>query len=83
MKNYLNRVFIYLKQELPNAYRESITVDNDVFVITVPDDIGFNDLFSELHESIVASIERVRKRDYDLNFTIKSTRQLRDFTILR
>jgi hypothetical protein len=83
MQTYLNKVFTYLKQELPNPYRDTITLVESTFIITAPDDIGFNSLYTELHEKIVTRIERVRKRDYDLNFTVKSTRQLRDFTIRR
>jgi hypothetical protein len=81
MKQYLNRVLIYLQKELPKAYRESIELDDERLVITIPDDEHFLIKCSELHVKISANIERVREREYDLHFTIRSTGQQRDFTI--
>ncbi|MDB5130131.1 hypothetical protein [Mucilaginibacter sp.] len=83
MKEYLNRVLIYLQKELPKAYRESIEIEDDRLVITILDDERFIIECSELHVKISTNIERVRKREYDLNFIIRSSRQHRDFTILK
>jgi hypothetical protein len=83
MKQYLNRVLLYLKQELPKRYRESIELDEDRFVITIADDEHFIIKCSELHVKISTNIERVRSRDYDLHFTIRSSRQHKDFTIVK
>jgi len=83
MKQYLNSVLLYLKQELPKSYRESIELDEDRFVITIANDEHFIIKSSELYVKISTNIERVINRDYDLNFTIRSSRHHRDFTILK
>jgi antitoxin component HigA of HigAB toxin-antitoxin module len=83
MKQYLNRVLLYLKQELPNPYKESIELDEDTFVITLPDDEHFTIKCSEVHVKICTHIERVRTREYDLHFTIRSSRLQKDFTIVK
>lgn len=83
MKQYLIRVLLYLKQELPKPYKESIELDDDRFVITILDDEHFTIKCSDLRVKISTNIERVKKRDYDLHFTIRSSRHQKDFTILK
>jgi hypothetical protein len=83
MKQYLNRVLIYLKQKLPKCYRQSIELDDDRFVITIIDDERFIIECSELQVKISTNIERVIKREYDLHFIIRSSTQKQNFTIFK
>jgi hypothetical protein len=83
MNEYLNRVLIYLKQELPEGYRDTVKLQIDRIIITIPDDVEFDPTYAELYRVVVKLIDRVRKREYDLNFTMKSSVQLRDFKIIK
>ncbi|EHQ24681.1 hypothetical protein [Mucilaginibacter paludis] len=80
---YLNRVLIYLHQELPQQYREQIRLTDEKFIVTVPDTSNFQSVYELLHPTIVSCINRVRNRDMDLEFTIRSKNQERDFKILK
>jgi hypothetical protein len=78
---YLNKVLIYLQQELPENYRQHIKLSGEKLVITIPDTANFSQVYEALYESIVGSINRIRSRDIDLEFTIQSKIQERDFKI--
>ena len=80
---YFNRVLIYLQQELPEDYREHVCVINEKLIITIPDSVNFHQVYNTLHQAVVASISRIRSRDIDLEFTIKSKNQERDFKICK
>jgi hypothetical protein len=80
---YLNRVLIYLQQELTEKYREHIKLTGERLVITIPDQGSFQQDYEALHQTIVSSIDRIRNRDIDLDFTVRSVAQERDFKILK
>lgn len=80
---YLNMVRVYLQQELPETYREHIKLSGEKLVISIADTANFSEVYETLHETIVGSINRIRNRDIDLEFTIQSTIQERDFKIWR
>ncbi|MCO5934758.1 hypothetical protein NAF17_04335 [Mucilaginibacter sp. RB4R14] len=83
MKDYLNRVLIYLKQELPERYKNLIRLTDGKFVITLLADAVFESDYRLLHEAILTSINRVRKREFDLDFTVTTNYQARDFRIIK
>ena len=78
---YLNMVRTYLQQELPEAYREHIKLTDERLVISIADTTDFNRVYENLYEIITSSIDRIRNREMDLEFTIQSTIQRRDFKI--
>lgn len=80
---YLNRVLIYLQQELPEKYRAHIKLADERLVITLPGEESFQQDYEALHQTIVSSINRIRNRDTDLDFTVKSVYQERDFKIVK
>ena len=80
---YLNKVLTYLKQELTEAYKSCISLKETKFIITMVDDVNFNTVFPEVHTQINKNIERVRNRKVDLNFSVRSKNQERDFMILK
>lgn len=80
---YIGKVQVYLMQELPNPYNKLITVNNDNIVLVLPESIPFGDGYALLFKLIEASVERIRNREYDLNFTIWTRNQTRDFKIYR
>lgn len=80
---YLNRVLIYLQQELPEIHREHIKLTGEKLVLFVPGKINFDQTYESLHQTIVNCISRIRNREIDLEFTIKSKVQERDFKILK
>ena len=80
---YLNMVRVYLQQELPETYREYIQVSKEKLIIAIPDTVNFNQVYETLQETITDCINRIRNRDIDLEFTIRSVTQERDFKILK
>ncbi|WP_214072627.1 hypothetical protein [Mucilaginibacter sp. dw_454] len=80
---YLNRVLIYLQQELPEIYREHITLTGEKLVVFIPGTTDFNKAYEILYQTIVSCINRVRNREIDLEFTIKSKVQERDFKVFK
>ncbi|GAA4326357.1 hypothetical protein GCM10023149_29080 [Mucilaginibacter gynuensis] len=80
---YLNRIMVYLKQELPPVYRDRIVINEGVLIVKLPEDVSFNDTFNVLHPLILSNVQRVRNREYDLNFSVCSPNQLRDFKIYK
>lgn len=75
-------VRVYLQQELSETYREHIQVSSEKLIITIPDTANFSQAYEVLQETIVGSINRIRNREIDLEFTIRSINQERDFKIL-
>jgi len=80
---YLNRVLVYLQQELPEDYRESIKLNGENLVITIPETANFGQTYEILHQKIAENINRIRSREIDLEFTVRSKNQERDFKILK
>jgi hypothetical protein len=81
MSEYLNKVLIHLKQELPTVYRDSIVTTNNRIEIIIPGDFNFNLVYDELFKFIESSIKRVIIRQADFEFNIKSKYQERSFKI--
>ena len=79
-EEYVNRVLIYLKQELP-VYQDQLSVKNNKLVITVPADQVFQPFYEKTLESVSAAITRIRKRKAAIEFTVRSSAQERDFSI--
>lgn len=80
---YFNRVLIYLQQELPEDYQQRINLTGEKLVVIVPDTANFALAYETLHPAITSSIGRIRNREIDLEFTIRSKNQERDFKILK
>jgi hypothetical protein len=80
---YLNMVRIYLQQELPEIYREHIKLTDERLIISIADTASFSQAYETLQEAITVCIDRIRNREIDLEFTIQSTIQRRDFKILK
>jgi hypothetical protein len=84
MNNYLEMVKVYLNQELPPPYNDLLSVVDDRIRVTLPDDgKAFNAAYAIIHLMIVESVNRIRDIQYNLDFTIWSEGQLRDFTITK
>ena len=74
----------YLKQELPPPYNELIEIEGVRIVIKLPkNELDFNVNFDHIYNMIRQRVKDIRNRDQDLNFTVKGTNQLRDFTLLK
>lgn len=81
-REYLQRVLIYLQQELP-AYKEMLRLNKEQFIFSVPDVTGFQPFYEKLFAEVNTCIGRVRNREVDLDFKVWSKYQERDFTILK
>jgi hypothetical protein len=79
--DYLNRVLIYLQQELPENHREHISLTGEKLVVILPETANFSQAYETLHPAIISSINRIRNREIDLEFSIRSKNQERDFKI--
>ena len=80
---YLNRVLVYLQQEIPEDYRENIKLNGEKLVITISETANFGQTYEILYQVIAENINRIRSREIDLEFTIRSKNQERDFKILK
>ena len=80
---YLNRVLVYLQQEMPDDYRANIKLNGEKLIITIPETANFGQTYEALHQTITDNINRIRSREIDLEFTIRSKNQERDFKILK
>lgn len=81
-ENYLNRVLIYLQQEMP-AYRELLSLKNETLTVNIPTDVQFQPFYEKFYQEITVCILRIRNREIDLNFKVWSPYQERDFTLLK
>ena len=77
---YLNKVVIYLKQELPEILLD-VSVADDRIVFRIDEHKLFNDQYNKLYEEVLSSISRLRNKETPLSFSVKTDVQLRDFTI--
>ena len=81
-EEYLNRVLIYLQQELP-AYREMLKLQLGKFIFSVPEEAPFQSYYESVFAAVSAATGRIRNREYDLDFNVWSKNQERDFKILK
>lgn len=81
-QDYLNRVLTYLQQELPQ-HKDSIQAVNGRIIVTLTDNCNFQQAYELLHPNFLTCIGRIRNRAIDLEFTIRSASQERDFKILK
>ncbi len=81
--DYLNLVKVYLSQELPGIFKTTIAVTDGAIRLTLPADSIFDKEFSELKMLIIESVERIRVKEYDMNFSTWASTgdESRDFTI--
>lgn len=78
---YINRVLIYLKQELPDL-QDWLELKNGKVIISVPAGQAFPPFYEKVFNSVTAATTRIRKREKDIDFTVRSPVQERDFKIL-
>jgi hypothetical protein len=79
---YVNRLLIYLKQELPQ-YKDQLEVKNGRLTITVPADLAFAPFYENVFNSVTATMTHIGNRKTDVEFTVRSSVQERDFKILK
>lgn len=79
---YLQKVLIYLQQELPE-WRDRLMIMGGKLVINIAATETFQPTFELINHAINNSMSRVRNRETDLEFTVKSTAQERDFKIFK
>jgi len=79
---YLNRVVIYLQQEMPE-YQEMLAIKDNQVVFTVHPGAAFEQFYQQLFASVSACVIRIRNREIDLEFKVWSPTQERDFKVLR
>lgn len=81
---HLIMVRVFLKQELPPLYNDLISIEDEAIVITLPDNgKPFNTNYDIVFALINEQVQRIRNRECDLNFTVKTANQLRDFKIYK
>lgn len=79
---HLVMVSVFLKQELPPLYNDLITIEDEIIVISLPDNFKpFSDNYNEVFNLINEQVQRIRNRECDLSFTVKTASQWRDFKI--
>lgn len=81
-EEYLNRVRIYLQQEMP-AFRDNLALKAGQVVFTMPDGQAFQPYYETVFTAVSACISRIRNREFDLDFKVWSLNQERDFKILK
>jgi hypothetical protein len=81
-EDYLNRVKVFLEQELPQ-YKGVLTVSGNLLLFTVPVSDTFQPYYESLHAAVTACIARIRNLEYDLDFTVRSANQERDFKVYK
>jgi hypothetical protein len=79
---YINRVLIYLKQELPE-YQEHLEMTNGRLIVAVPAELAFQPFYEKVMASVTTAITRIRTRKADIEFSVRSCHQQRDFKILK
>lgn len=79
---YLNKVLIYLKQELPK-YQDQLDIIDGRLVFVVPENTAFQAYYERVFASVSECVGGVRKRKRDIDFTVRSPIQERDFRIIK
>lgn len=83
MPDYLNRILIYLKQELPPQYSEMLQLDGWVLKFVLPNNESFNEMFNDIKSKTERCILVIKERKANLDFTVYSPNQERDFKIYK
>ncbi|GAA4907221.1 hypothetical protein [Mucilaginibacter defluvii] len=83
MVDYLKRVLVYLKQELPVRYKDYVELDGWVIKFVIPNDVRFDDEFADIERVTETYVRAIRERKADLNFTVWRPNQSRDFIIYK
>lgn len=81
-EEYLNKVMVYLKKELP-AYQDQLDITDGRLVFVVPQNAKFQPYYEELFTSVSECVDRVRNRKRDIDFTVRSLVQERDYRIIK
>jgi hypothetical protein len=81
-EDYLHRVKVFLQRELPQ-YKGGLSVNGNVLFFTVPAGQTFQPYYESLHTAVTTCIARIRNREYDLDFTVRSPNQQRDFKLYK
>ena len=81
-EEYLNRVKIFLAQELP-AYKEVLAVSGGKLVFRVPAGQVFQPFYEAVFAAVNSCVSRIRNREWDLDFSVQSAMQERDFKIMK
>lgn len=81
-EEYLKKVLIYLKQELPE-YQDQLGIADGRLVFMVPLNTPFQPYYERLFTSISERVGRVSNRKRDIDFTVRSPTQERDFRIIK
>lgn len=81
-KEYLDKVVIFLQQELPQ-FKADISLIGNTIEFQVAEGQIFQTYYDKVHQAVGLSINRIRNRDFDLDFTVKSKNQERDFKIYK
>lgn len=79
---YVHKVLIYLQQEMPER-RGQIRAIGGKLIVDIPVTEEFQPAFDHFQQSATNSINRIRNREIDLQFTIKSGLEEREFMILK
>ena len=79
---YLNKVLIFLQQELP-VYKNDMSLKGPVILFHLPEGQAFQPYFENLFTAVSGCTSRIRNREYDLDFKVWSPNQERDFKILK
>jgi hypothetical protein len=80
----LNMVKVYLQQELPASFYNSISLEHNQIIIDLPTgNRSFMSSYNILHVEISALVARIRHRDYDLTFIVRGTIRTKKFVLLK
>lgn len=79
-EEYLNKVLIFLQQELPQ-FKQDMRISGALIRFTLPEGQAFQPYFEAVQQGVTASVNRIRKRESDLNFSVFTKTQERDFKI--
>lgn len=71
-----------MQQEMP-GYKADITLENGVFIFRVPEETLFQSYYDAVFGAASGCISRIRNLEVDLEFSVKSRNQERDFRLLK
>jgi hypothetical protein len=77
--DYLNRVMLFLKREMPDL-GQHITLKENKLIFIVPLDTAFQPFYEAVFKAVTDCTKR-RKREKDILFCVRSPSQERDFMI--
>jgi hypothetical protein len=81
--DYLNRVLIYLKQEISPNYRDGINLADDRILIYLNQQGEvFNEAYTDVYAQVSQSIARIRNRHQAIEVRVQAADgQQRDFKV--